>query len=64
MSIKLKSGEFYWVNAPAVDPDKPLMIGRYEDFTSFKKWYIYGDAYTYGCGIDAVRHIPKPKVKA
>lgn len=59
--IDLKSGEYYWLNAPAISPENSLMIGKYQDFGNFQKWYIEGQAYTAGIGIDVILHIPKPR---
>lgn len=58
---QLKSNEYYWLNSPAIDPQMPLMIGKYQDYGHFQKWFIEGQAYTAGVGIDVIRHIPKPR---
>lgn len=56
-------GDYYWLNAPGIDPQSPLMIGRYiMRSADFNQWRIDGQVYTAGTGIDAVKRIPKPRV--
>lgn len=59
--IKLKDGEYYWLDAPAIDDLEPLMIGQYHISGTAKIWYIGRQRYTAGVGIDVIKHIPKPR---
>ncbi len=58
--IKLKDGEYYWLDASAIS-DSPLMIGQYYLSGTAQKWYIDGQFYTAGSGIDVIKHISKPR---
>jgi hypothetical protein len=53
---------YYWLNAPAIDSDDPVMIGQYSK--PRHRWYISGQLYNGGVGIEAIRRIHKPKIKS
>lgn len=59
---KIKDGEFYWLDAPAIDEYDPVMIGQYVIVGVVKKWLVGGKFYMAGTGIDVIKHIPKPKM--
>ncbi len=55
--------EYYWLNAPAISEQEPLMIGKYigQGNRPNARWYIDGIFYAAGTGIDIISHIRKPK---
>lgn len=61
MTLRIKDGEYYWLDAPAIDTQNPLMIGQYHKSGTAHKWRIDGQLYTAGTGIDVISHIRKPK---
>lgn len=65
--MSLKDGEYYWLNAPTIDPENPLMIGEFVSgfMKSPNKWYIDGKFYTAVLieDIKVIKRIPKPRVK-
>ena len=60
--MTLRDGEYYWLDAPAIDEQEPLMIGQYNKSGTCHKWRIHGQLYTAGTGIDVIKLIRKPKV--
>ena len=54
--IPLKDNEFYWLLAPDVDPEAPLMIGQYDQ----DGWWFGEAGVNTGPGIIAIQHIAKP----
>jgi hypothetical protein len=57
-----KHGEWYWLNAPAYDPEELLTIGQFsKQVQGSDKWFIGGKLVNAGPGIEALRRIPKPK---
>jgi hypothetical protein len=63
--ISLQDDEYYWLNAPAISPDRPLMIGQYS-YNPYSggryRWFIGGQMYTVGVGVDVIKRIPKPRI--
>lgn len=62
MTLKLKDGEYYWLDAPALSENDPICIGQFAKSGTTNKWLIGGQLYTAGTGIDVIKHIPKPKL--
>lgn len=62
--ITLNHGEYYWLKAPAIDPDDiSPVIGQFSRaIRGTDKWYVGGKFYNAGLGIDVIKHIPMPKV--
>jgi hypothetical protein len=60
--LKLEEGEHYWVLAPAVDPENPLMIGWRSQ--GLQGWFIDNAFYVDGPGVYAVAHIERPNPSA
>ena len=58
--LDTKGGEYYWLIATAVDPERRVVIGRREG----KRWLIDGQLYTDGPGIWPFRHVERPNVSA
>lgn len=60
----MKQGDYYWLNAPAIDSEEPICIGQYSrSVQGPDKWYIGGKFYTAGIGINVIKRISKPKIK-
>ena len=57
-TLTAADGDFYWLNAPAIDTQEPLMIGR---FSAPDGWFIDGRLYKDGPGIECLEHISWPK---
>ena len=60
--MQVKDGEYYWLDAGAIDSETPLMIGQFSIGGTTRRWYIGGKFYTAGTGIDIIKHIPNPKL--
>lgn len=59
--MKVREGGYYWLDAPAYDPEEPLKVGEYLTSGKVGKWRIDGEFITAGSGIDVIKEIKQPR---